>query len=152
MQDRNLQAQPKLHIYGGSAALCLEGTTRSKGEFTVNIDVAPKPDGRIVDWSRKITLQLSHNELIIVTGIMLGYAQAHQCGRPEKGINISRQQGSVYVSASAGAGQMFGVPLKPGDTARAADFLLARIVSGSFTGSIDACIASVRGSCALLRN
>ena len=151
MLDRSNQAQPKLHIYGGSAALCLEGTFRGKGELTVNIDVAPKPDGRNVDWSRKITLQLSHNELILVTGIMLGYAQAHQCGRPDKGINFTRQPGKVYVSASAGAGQMFGLPLNPGDTAKAADFLIARIVSGSFTGSVDACIASVRGACALLR-
>lgn len=152
MQDRNLQAQPKLHIYGGSAALCLEGTFRGQSEPTVNIDVAPKPDGRNVDWSRKITVQLSHNELVVVTGIMLGYAQSLQCGRPEKGINIARQPGKVYVSASAGSGQIYGVPLSVGDTARVADFLLARITLGSFTGSVEASIASVRGACALLRN
>ncbi|MBV0934145.1 hypothetical protein [Marinobacterium weihaiense] len=152
MPDKSLQAQPKLHIYGGSAALCLEGSFRGQGEPTVNIDVAPKPDGRNVDWSRKITVQLSHNELTVITGIMLGYAQTLQCGRPDKGINLSRQPGKVYVSASAGSGQIYGVPLTVGDTAKAADFLLARVTLGSFTGSVEASIASVRGACALLRN
>lgn len=107
MHANSLQDQPKLHLYGGSAALCLEGTTHSSGEPTVSMDVAPKPDGRNVDWSRKITLQLSHNELITATGIFLGYAESMQCGRPGKGINISRQPGKVYVSASAGSGNIW---------------------------------------------
>lgn len=152
MFDASLQTQPKLHLYGGSAALCLEGTSRGNGEPTVNLDVAPKPDGRNVEWSRKITVQLSHNELVIVTGILLGYAQSLQCGRPGKGINIARQPGKVYVSASAGSGQIFGVPLTVGDTAKACDFMLSRLVVGSFTGSIEGCIATIRGACALLRN
>lgn len=152
MYDNNLQSQPKLHLYGGSAAVCFEGTTLNGGQPTLNIDVAPKPDGRNVDWSQKITLQLSHNELVIVTGIFLGYAPKIQCGRPDKGINVARQTGKVYLSASAGSGKIFGVPLDVGDTAKAADFFLARLIAGSFTGSVDAILASVRGACALLRN
>jgi hypothetical protein len=151
MSPNSLQAQPKLHLYGGKAAVCLEATSTSQDLPTVTLEVAPKPDGYTVDWSQKIAIQLASHELVALTGLLLGYASALQCARQNKGIQIERQPGKVYIRASAGAGRMYGVPLTVGDTARAADFCLAQIVAGSFTGSVEASLAAVRGACALLR-
>jgi len=150
----SLQQQPKLHCYGSSAAATFEGTTKSNTDglmHTVNIEVAPMQDRR-VDWQRKISLQLSHHELVILTGICLGFAKQVHLQRPGKGIKIERQHGNLYINASAGRGNMFALPLNVGDTARLADFGLMQLTRGSFTGSIEAVLASVRGACALIRD
>lgn len=150
----SLQQQPKLHCYGSKAAVTFEGTTKSNSDgiqYTLNIDVAPMEDQR-VDWNRKISLQLSHNELVMLVGICLGYAKSHHLQRPGKGIKIERQSGNLFINASAGKGNLFALPLNVGDTARLADFALMQLARGSFTGSIEAVLASVRGACALLRD
>lgn len=105
-----------------------------------------------MDWSRKISLQLSHNELVIVAGICLGFAKGYHLQRPGKGIKIERQSANLYINASAGKGNLFALPLNVGDTARLADFALMQLARGSFTGSMDAVLAAVRGACALLRD
>jgi len=150
----SLQQQPKLHCYGSKAAVTFEGTTKSNTDgivHTLNIDVAPMLDKR-VDWNRKISLQLSHNELVILAGICLGFAKAHHLQRPGKGIKIERQSGNLYMSASAGKGNLFALPMNVGDTARLADFALMQLARSSFTGSMEAVLATVRGACALLRD
>jgi len=150
LAEESLRDQPKLHLYGHAAALCFEATYKKDGFATINIDVAPKPDRRQVDWSQKITLQLSSTELVTMTGIFFGFTPKAHFARPDKGIQIERQPGKVYLSASAGSGRIYGLPLTPGDVVRAADFFIARIVEMSLTKDVSAAIASVRGACALL--
>jgi len=150
----SLQQQPKLHCYGSKAAVTFEGTTKQGSDglsHTLNIDVAPLSDKR-VDWQNKISLQLSHNELVILAGICLGFAKGHHLQRPGKGIKIERQAGNIYINASAGKGRMYTLPLNIGDTSRLGDFVLMQLTRGSFTGSIEGILASVRGACALLRD
>lgn len=67
MYDNNLQSQPKLHLYGGSAAVCFEGTTLNGGQPTLNIDVAPKPDGDDREFGKNRTLSFasSCNQFIV---------------------------------------------------------------------------------------
>lgn len=149
-----LQSQPKLHCYGTKAAVTFEGTQKDNADrliHTLNIDVAPSQDRR-VDWQRKISLQLSHNELVILAGICLGYAKDYHFQRPGKGIKIERQSGNLYLSGSAGQGKIYGLPLNLGDTARLADFAVMQLVKSSFTGSIESVLASIRGACALNRD
>lgn len=85
-----------------------------------------------------------------MTGIFLGFAPKAYFARPDKGIQVERQPGKVYLSASAGSGCIYGLPLTPGDIFRAADFFIARIVEMSLTKDVSAAIASVRGACSLL--
>lgn len=144
---------PKLHLYGAAAAITIEGSSKQTQDgtyHTVNLDVAPKPDDR-VDWSRKISMQLSPNELVLLCGILLGYAPNAHFQRPGKGINIERQSQKVFISASAGHGNRFALPLNIGDTQRAADLLVHQLVKGSFTGSVESILATVRGACALIK-
>jgi len=145
---------PKLHLYGQNAAVTIEGSSKQTQDgayYTVNLDVAPKPDDR-VDWSRKISLQLSPQELVLMCGILLGYAPKAHFQRPGKGIHLERQPDKVFISASAGQGNRFALPLNIGDTQRAADLLIHQLVRGSFTGSVESVLAGVRGACALLKS
>jgi hypothetical protein len=145
-----MQNNPKLHLYGNSAAVTLEGT--QKGALsTLNIDIAPKPDNHNVDWSQKITLQLSFDEMVCVAGVFLGYVPEFSCKRPSKGISFQRQPGKVFVSASSGAGHIYGIPLTIGDCVQCSDFILARISENCVGQSSDLLLASIKGALALSR-
>ena len=145
-----MQNNPKLHLYGNSAAICLEGTQNGTLS-TLNIDVAPKPDNHNVDWSQKITVQLGFDEMIGVAGVGLGYSLEFSCKRPSKGISFKRQPGKVFVSASSGSGQIYGVPLTIGDCVQFSDFVLARISLNCYSQSSDLLLASIKGALALNR-
>lgn len=145
-----MQNNPKLHLYGNSAAICLEAT-QNGSLATLNIDVAPKPDNHNVDWSQKITLQLGFDEMVGLAGVFLGYAPEFSCKRPSKGISFKRQPGKVFVSASSGAGQIYGIPLTIGDCVQCCDFILARISVNCYSQSSDLLLASIKGALALNR-
>lgn len=145
-----MQNNPKLHLYGNSAAMCLEAT-QNGSLATLNIDVAPKPDNHNVDWSQKITLQLGFDEMVGLAGVLLGYAPEFSCKRPSKGISFKRQPGKVFVSASSGSGQIYGVPLTIGDCVQFNDFVLARISLNCYSQSSDLLLASIKGALALNR-
>lgn len=143
----------KLHLYGGNSALTMEASQKKMqdGVFhTLNLDVAPKPGDR-VDWDNKISLQLSPNELTLLAGVFLGYAPNAHFQRPGKGIKIERQPSKVYLSASAGKGRIYGLPLNIGDSQRAADLVVYQLVQSSYTKSVESVLAGIRGSCGLLR-
>ena len=154
MQNKPLSQHPanqdKLHLYGNSAAVTFEATMKSDLQ-TVNVDIAPKPDQYNVDWSQKTTIQLSSTELVMVTGVFLGYAPEIHCGRPNKGIKFIRQPGKVYISASSQDKGMVGVPLTLGDCARAGEFFLYQLAKGSFSGDVGMVLASLKGALALNR-
>lgn len=148
-----LAAQPKLHLYGKQAGLTIEGTTKSDSDgliYTVNLDVAPLVNER-VDWSQKISAQLSHNELVQLAGVLLGYAPSLKVARPGKGIDIERQSGNIFIRATQGRGRIYALPLNIGGCARIADFCLMQLVRGSYSGSAELVLATVRGACALNR-
>jgi len=141
--------QAKIRLYGNSAAVCFEATM-NKEQPTVNVEVAPKPDGHTVDWSQKITIQLSHSELVYLAGVFLGLSPGVNFPRSTKGIKFERQPGKVFVSASSTRG-MFNIPLQVGDCVIAGEFCLYQLTRSGVSGDINTTLASVKGALALNR-
>jgi hypothetical protein len=144
--------QPKVRCFGGSAALTVEATwlTRDAGSVaTINLDVAPRQMDS-VDWSRKITLQLSENELPLFAAVCLGYLPKCQFKRPGKGILIERQNSKLFLSASAeGDGNRFSLPIPIGQTFQIGCLALSQLKKQVQLDDADLIIASLRGAAAL---
>ena len=50
---------------------------------TINLEVAPR-EGEHVNWSRKIVIQLSDEELPVLCGVFMGYLPKLHLKRPGK--------------------------------------------------------------------
>ena len=156
MNPNNTPAdQPKVRCYGYQAALTVEGTRLTSqhnphGIATVNLDIAPN-QGSQVDWSHKITLQLSDTELPVLAAVCLGYLPSAQFKRPTKGIYIERQDNKLFVSASQGAGNQFALPIPIGQTFQIGCLLLAQLKQQVALEDSDLLIAALRGAAALYK-
>jgi len=97
----------RLRLFGQSAAHTLEVTShRRGGDFlgahVVSIDSAPALGaGAGYDWARKLTLQLTPEEMPAVLAVLMGLAPAvrfghHGAGR-DKFFEVRRQQGGLVI-------------------------------------------------------
>ena len=97
----------RLRLFGQSAAHTLEVTShRRGGDFlgahVVSIDSAPAlAAGAGYDWARKLTLQLTPEEMPAVLAVLMGLAPAvrfdhHGAGR-DKFFEVRRQQGGLVI-------------------------------------------------------
>jgi hypothetical protein len=148
-----LSLQQKVRCYGSSAALTVEATSllvkRVEAGHTVNLDVAPRL-GEEVIWDRKITFQLSETELPIMAGLCLGYLPKAVFKRPGKGLELNRQAGKIFLSATQGSGAVYALPIPIGSTFLISGLLLLQIQRHtSLTGEL--VIAALRGACALYK-
>ena len=147
----NLSDQEKVRCFGSNAALTIEATKLNRDDDTVptvNIDVAPR-NNKNVDWSRKITLQLSEDELPIYASVLLGQLPICEFKRPLKGIRIQRQKSRLYITATAqGDGNAFALPIPIGQTFRISSLVLKQLKLQSELDG-DLLIAAIKGAAAL---
>ena len=146
--------QQKVKCYGQAAALTVEATPLlHKGVsvgVTVNLEMAPIID-RDVDWSRKITVQLSEDELPVFAAVLLGYLPKCHFKRSDKGIFVERQNGKMFFKATAGAGNNFVMPVAIGQTFRVSSLVLKQLSTQSGIPDGSLVLAAIRGSAGLYK-
>lgn len=146
--------QAKVRCFGSRAALTVEATSLvRKGELTgqtVNLDIAPRLNEQ-VDWPRKITIQLSENELPLLACVCLGYLPKIEFKRPGKGVYIERQANRLFVSATSGSGNVFALPLPIGQVFQVSSLILKQLQA--HTGLLDGAlvISALRGASQLFK-
>jgi hypothetical protein len=62
-----------VHVYGQKAALCFEPTLTRSNVPTITLDAAVARGQRQYDWSSKIRLQLTRQELPVAAAVLLGF-------------------------------------------------------------------------------
>lgn len=82
-------------------ALCAEAVVTEKQYPTLNLELAPRTDGR-VDWERKFIIQLSKKELPLLGALLMGYRQECHFKRPGKWIELQRQPVRCMSKAATG--------------------------------------------------
>ena len=149
-----LHLQPKKRVYGTKAALTIEATYRKGNESeegsTVSIEIAPRI-GEKVQWSDKVTVQLSASELPTFCAVCLGYLPKCSFQRPGKYINVTRQKDKMYISAKSASTVVYGVPVPIGEAYHLSNLALSQLMRSSFTSNGDLVIASIKGVAALHR-
>lgn len=142
--------RPKAKAYGGRAALCVEASWLGEEQSpTVNIEVAPRTqDG--VAWSRKIVVQASLSELVLLAGFSLGLLPALHLKRPGKGIELTRQAGNLFVKATAGQGACYVMPVTPGDSFYVGSVVLTQLSANAPGLAPELVLAQIRSACALV--
>lgn len=142
----------KVTCFASSAALQVEATQRHKdgvaiGE-TISIELCPVVNQR-PDWKSKLSIQLSEDELPIFAAVLLGYLPKCEFKRPEKGVYIERQKGKVYYRGSAGAGNLYQIPVPIGKTFNMSQVVLKQVCAGISEINSDFVLAGIKGSAAL---
>lgn len=144
--------QAKVRCYGKHAALTAEATFINKDNTssvpTINLELAPRIEAT-VDWKSKIVIQLSEQELPILCCVFMGYRQNMHLKRPGKGIEIVRQQGSIYIKASAGQGRLYALPAPVADSFRLCALFLRQLKLQSEIEDETLMLAALRGVSAL---
>jgi len=141
----HLQNLNKHHCYGDKAALCVEESVTKNGFPTVSLQVAPRLSRNAnADWSKVITLQLTDHELPIFAGLLLGYLSSCEFKRQKKGIQIKRQQGSLYFHASQSCS--YALPIFPGDAFHLSTLTLSQLEKSAFEVDRTLMLASLRAS------
>ena len=152
MGNDTLAHQAKVRCFGNRAALTAEATwlTREGVEPvpTMNLEVAPR-NGADVDWSKKIVLQLSEQELPLLCAVFMGYLSALHLKRPGKGIELERQTGGIFIKASAGRGTLYALPASPGDAFRLNALFLTRLKQQTRIDDGTLLLAALRGAASL---
>lgn len=150
----NPSDQAKVKCYGNAAALTVEATKLlQKGEVvgvTVNLEMAPIAN-RQADWSRKITIQLSEDELPVFASVLLGYLPKCEFKRPGKGIFIERQASKMFYKATQGSGNHFVMPVPIGQTFRVSSLVLNQLSAQSGLQDGQLIMAAIKGSAGLYR-
>ena len=142
----------KITCYASEAGMQVEETQRHKDGVpiaeTVTIETWPVMN-RSPDMKRKISIQLSQDELPIYAAVLLGYLPRCQFKRPDKGIFIERQKGKIYYKGTAGMGNLFQVPVPIGTTFNMSQLVLKQLTAGLETSSSEFVLAGIKGSSAL---
>jgi hypothetical protein len=150
---RHPSDQPKVKCFGKSAALTVEATVIQKASTpplpTINLEVAPRSAER-VEWERKIVIQLSDSELPVLCAVLMGYLQELHLKRPGKGIEVARQPDRLFIRATAGAGNMFMLPVTIGDTFRVSALLLSQLKKQSGLADETLLLGALRGAASLV--
>lgn len=110
-------------MYGQKAALTIEADTNRRGRATVAIDAASaRGDGQF-DWANKIRVQLTPNELVDFTAVLLGAidrcAFENRGDTAGKGLSLDRQgdghQARFFLRVFARGARPCAVPVSAAD-------------------------------------
>ncbi len=119
-----------LHAYGTKAALTFETDESRAGMPTIFIDAAASVGERKYDWSNKLRLQLTRQELPVVAAVFLGILpkcefKNHGEGK-DKGFSIENQGKAFFIRVFA-KGKNFPVPVDPIDAFYIASLVLHQL-------------------------
>ena len=120
-----------IHVYGGKSALCFDADTTRAGVPTVALDAASGGNRRY-DWSSKTRLQLTQQELPIVSTVLMGFRRSceyrNHGPNADKGFSMERQRGGrVFVRVYAKAEGVKAVPIDPAELYYVAGLFLRQL-------------------------
>jgi len=122
-------------VYGGKAALCIETDVTRQDEPTLRLEAAPATGPRAYNWERKITLQLTREELPVVTATVLGLLArcVYKNHGPDhnKGVEIEHQGGHLFVRLFQKERGVLAVPVGPADSYALAALALRALRQGT---------------------
>lgn len=120
-----------MHIYGGKAALCFEPADTRGGDYTVSLDSATATEPRSYDWSSKLRIQMTRNELPVVAGVLLGLIPKceykNHGPNNDKGFSLEDQGRKVFIRTWAKDHPVRAVPVEPEDAYRIATLILRQM-------------------------
>jgi hypothetical protein len=134
--------------FGSNAALTIEATF-NKNVPTLNIEMAQKK-GEHFDWANKLVLQLSDTELPMLCSMLLGYSKNISIKRNTKGLEAERQANKIFLKGTS-SGNIFTLPLAPGDVFRVSAFALKQLKCQSGLESETMILAAIRGCSTLIK-
>lgn len=85
----------------------------------------------------------------LFAAVLLGYLPSISLKRPGKGIDICRQANKIYVSATAGKGNNFSLPVPIPNCYYISTLVLKQLAKNSDGFSPEFIIASLRGAASL---
>ena len=115
-------ARPQLKLYGKEAAHTLESGPHGRGAgfmgaHVVTIESARAFPGGGYDWGRKLSVQLTPEEMPAAIAVLMNLAEsvrfAQHGARRDKFIELRRQAGGLVVVTGQG-GSVYAVPVKLG--------------------------------------
>lgn len=121
------------HVYGGKAALCWEDDTTRAGEATVRLEAASATGPRQYDWSNKVIIQLTRDELPCVAAVFLGLipeAKGSNHGQGDNGgkwFEIQHQGSKLFCKVGDPQSKMKAVPIEAQDAYWVATLLIRQI-------------------------
>lgn len=146
----NLQDLKKHRCYGERAALCVEESTTRGGFPTILLQVAPRASRHAdSEWDKSVKIQLTDTELPVFVGLLMGYIANCDFKRQRKGIEIRRQQGSLYFHASESCS--YALPVYPGDVFHITTLTLSQLEKSAFEVDRTLMLASIRSAMSLYR-
>ncbi|WP_197513429.1 hypothetical protein [Acidihalobacter aeolianus] len=145
-----------MHVYGGSAALCFEedetrGSERKDGVATLQIHAAKATGVRQYNWTNKIIIQLTRNELPIVAAIFLGLMKACEFKShgpdKDKGFSIDHQVEKIFIKVWR-KGMSCAVPVELPDAYHVSTLLMRQLQKNAPWLSAGEVMSLLRGTVA----
>ena len=140
---------PQVKVFAKSAA-CVVEAHEASGYPTVNFEIAKK-SGQAFSWDEKIVFQLNPGELSDLAALFLGLKESIHIKRPDKGLELIRQQGSLFLKASAGQGKLYVMPIPPSHVFQINALMLNQLQRATKMTDQQALIQTLRGAYALER-
>jgi hypothetical protein len=125
------QDRPKsVHVYGSKAALCFEEDETRGGFHTVALDAATATGPKQYNWSEKIRIQLTREEMPVLLAVMLGvlpHCEYKNHGtQNNKGFAVEDQGDQFFVRVFSPDG-VRAVPMTPEDAFRVTAMLVKQM-------------------------
>lgn len=121
----------KKHVYGGRAALCFEADETRGGVHTMRLEAADSTAPKQYSWNDKIAIQLTRDELLIVTAVLFGMLPRCEYSNhgPDnsKGFSIEDQGNKLFVKVLAKGKKVKAVPMTPEDAFYVAQIFLGQL-------------------------
>ena len=125
-----IPAREDFHIYGGAAALTVSPGKNKGGCAVVFIDAAEANQPRQYDWSNKITLMLTPEEMVVVLAVVTGGVRGasfnHHGKTKDKWMQIQHQGPNLFIKVGQ-ANLVRAIPLGPADAFKLAALLTSQI-------------------------
>lgn len=127
------------HIYSSAAALCIsEATVRSTGASTIQIEAANVLGGgqrRSFDWSNKITIQLSEQEMMLTLALFMGKIQAISIAghgdQRDKFLRLERQPHAWFAEVGQRGRPLRSAPISAPDASRITALAFRQVIANS---------------------
>lgn len=150
----------KIKAYGEKFAMTIERATTTNEAHSIIIEIAKVKVGhsgkKEFNWSEKMQILLSEQELNLFAGLLLGYLPSIRFERPNdnKWVEFTRQRkgedratGGIFVKGFNG--ELHTLPIPPGVVCEIAQLCLGQLERRGLCSS-ELLLASIRGGCALL--
>ncbi len=144
---------PQVKFYGGKAAVCFQSSMLKEQIPSINIEIAGIINNK-AQWTNKLNIQLSENELPLFCGLLLGFLPKLDIRRGSKGIEMVRQkrdannQPGLYIYASSGREHQYRLLLPTGLMAKACVLAISQLAK-ELGADMPIVSASIRSACSL---